>query len=78
MAVEAQCVIQPVVVSRYHFIEHETKTFGRGHNIIQILPEIDTKGKSKGDIEDLMKDVYNVMQTEFAKLSEESKRINNC
>jgi 1-acyl-sn-glycerol-3-phosphate acyltransferase len=30
VALEAQCPVQPVVVSKYHFLDHKEKTFNSG------------------------------------------------
>lgn len=77
VAVESQGYIQPVVISKYHFLNSKAKIFNRGQNIIKILPEIPCAGMTKDDIPQLMDRVYKLMQTEYEVLSEESLEINN-
>lgn len=76
VALQAQCPIQPIVVSRYSFLDSSRKYFGRGHSIIKILPEISTAGMSKDDIDGLMSKVQNLMQENFEKLSEDNEIAN--
>lgn len=64
-------MIQPIVVSRYTFLDSERKFFGRGHSIVRILPEISTKGMTKDDIDSLLPKVQKTMQEEFDKLNDE-------
>ena len=71
VAIEAQCIIQPIVVSRYFFLDSKRKFFGRGHSLIKILPEISTKGISKNDLPELLSNVQNIMQEEFERLNDE-------
>ncbi|XP_055598222.1 1-acyl-sn-glycerol-3-phosphate acyltransferase alpha [Uranotaenia lowii] len=77
VAIESQSVIQPVVVSKYHFLNWRAKVFGRGHNIIKILPEISCAGLTKDDMPQLMERVHKLMQAEYEALSDESLAINN-
>ncbi|XP_055634200.1 1-acyl-sn-glycerol-3-phosphate acyltransferase alpha-like [Toxorhynchites rutilus septentrionalis] len=74
VAIDTQSVIQPVVVSKYVFIDHKKKRFGRGRVIVQILPEISTQGKTKDDINELVEQCQKLMQTEFDALSAEAKQ----
>lgn len=71
VAVQAQCPIQPIVVSRYTFLDSKRKFFGRGHSIIRILPEVKTTGLGKADVDKLTLDVQNLMQQHFEKLNDE-------
>ena len=64
-------MIQPIVVSRYVFLDSNRKFFGRGHSLIKILPEISTKGISKDDLATLLTNVQNMMQEEFERLNDE-------
>jgi lysophosphatidate acyltransferase len=64
-------MIQPIVVSRYFFLDSKRKFFGRGHSIIKILPEISTKGMSKDDLDSLLSNVQNIMQEEYERLNDE-------
>lgn len=76
MALDNKCPIQPVVISKYYFLDSERKQFGRGHVIIRILPEISTEKYEKEDIEKLIKDCHSVMQIEYTKLSSEEHLMN--
>ncbi|CAO1393815.1 unnamed protein product, partial [Diamesa tonsa] len=71
VAIDSQCSIQPIVVSKYHFLNSQSKIFGRGNVIIKVLPEVNTKGLSKADMEVLITNVQNTMQEEFEKVSDE-------
>lgn len=71
VAVQAQCSIQPIVVSRYTQLDSKRKYFGRGHSIITILPEVSTKGMGKDDIGSLVSNVQNVMQEKFEQINDE-------
>lgn len=77
VAIESQGIVQPVVISKYHFLNSKAKIFNRGHNIIHILPEISCAGMTKEDIPELMDRVHDLMQAEYEALSEESLAINN-
>ena len=77
MAVQAQCPIQPVVVSRYTFLDSKRKIFGRGHSVIKILPEIKTEGMTKVDVNSLTMSVQNLMQEEYERLNDEVAATNN-
>jgi lysophosphatidate acyltransferase len=70
-------MIQPIVVSRYTFLDYDRKFFGRGHSIIKILPEISTKGMSKDDLDSLLSNVQNIMQEEFERLNDEVAATKN-
>lgn len=78
IGIQSQSVIQPVVVSRYHFIDSKRKYFGRGHSIIKILPEVSCKNLSKDDMESLMKQVQDMMQAEYTALSNEAHLLNSA
>lgn len=77
VAIGAQCPIQPIVVSRYTFLDSKRKFFGRGHAIITIMPEVPTKGMGKDDIDSLVANVQNMMQEKFEKVSDESAAAAN-
>ncbi|XP_058819058.1 1-acyl-sn-glycerol-3-phosphate acyltransferase alpha-like isoform X2 [Topomyia yanbarensis] len=74
VAVDSQAIIQPVVISKYAFINHKKKRFGRGRVIVQILPEISTKGKGKEDINELVESCQQIMQAQFDALNAEAKQ----
>lgn len=71
LAVQAQCPIQPIVVSRYTFLDSKAKVFGRGHSVITILPEVETKGMTKADVDSLTMKVQKIMQENFEKINDE-------
>lgn len=77
IAIQSQCAIQPIVVSRYQFLDSERKYFGQGSAIIKILPEVPTKGLGKDDIDALIAKVQNQMQEEYEKLSDDSAAASN-
>jgi lysophosphatidate acyltransferase len=71
VAIQSQCSIQPIVVSRYTFLDSKRKIFGRGKAVIKILPEISTEGLNKANVDSLLSNVQNVMQEEYEKLNDE-------
>jgi lysophosphatidate acyltransferase len=70
VAIESQCGIQPVVVSRYSFLDSERKIFGRGKIMIKILPEISTKGMTKNDVDSLTNNVRKIMQEKYEEIND--------
>jgi lysophosphatidate acyltransferase len=70
-------LIQPIVVSRYNFLDSKRKFFGRGHSVIRILPEVSTKGMEKDDVDSLLSNVQNMMQEAYEKLNDETAAANN-
>lgn len=74
VAIDSQSVIQQLIVSKYGFLDHKKKRFGRGRVIIKILPEISTKGMTKDDINQLVESCQKTMQAEFDALSAEAKQ----
>ncbi|KAG4079294.1 hypothetical protein HA402_007986 [Bradysia odoriphaga] len=76
LAIQSQSMIQPVVVSKYHFLDSKHKYFEKGHNIISILPEISCKGLTKDDLPQLIEKTQNLMQAHYEELSKESRRVN--
>ncbi|XP_043276348.1 1-acyl-sn-glycerol-3-phosphate acyltransferase alpha isoform X2 [Venturia canescens] len=71
VAVRAQTPIQPVVVSKYYFLNDEKKKFEPGTSYITILPPIPTKGLTKEDIPTLMDKTWEVMNSTFQETSRE-------
>ncbi|XP_062549004.1 1-acyl-sn-glycerol-3-phosphate acyltransferase alpha-like isoform X2 [Armigeres subalbatus] len=74
VAIDSQSVIQPIIVSKYAFLDHKKKRFGRGRVIVKILPEISTKGMTKDNINSLVEKCQTTMQKEFDALSAEVKQ----
>jgi len=75
IAIQSQCGIQPVVVSKYWFLDAKEKIFGRGRCVIHVLPEVSCVGLTKDDIPDLLNKVQDIMQDEFDKLNLETKPL---
>uniref|UniRef100_A0A6M2DUT0 1-acylglycerol-3-phosphate O-acyltransferase n=1 Tax=Xenopsylla cheopis TaxID=163159 RepID=A0A6M2DUT0_XENCH len=75
VAIQNQCPIQPIIVSKYYWIDHKTYKFDGGHNLITILPSIPTKGLEVKDIDDLIKKTRDVMQEAYKKTSAQSLRL---
>lgn len=81
VAISSQAPIQPIVVSKYYYIDHDKKIFNSGKSYITILPAISTEGMTKNDLDTLMKKSYDVMNREFQsstnEILAEVKRENN-
>ncbi|KAJ6644345.1 putative 1-acyl-sn-glycerol-3-phosphate acyltransferase acl-2 [Pseudolycoriella hygida] len=73
LAIDSQSMVQPVVVSRYHFLSSKEKRFGEGKIIISILPAIQCKGMTKDDVSDLTNSTKLLMDKHFAEISKETK-----
>ncbi|KAL0276509.1 UNVERIFIED_CONTAM: hypothetical protein PYX00_004068 [Menopon gallinae] len=71
VAVESRLPIQPVVVSKYYYIDHKTKTFESGESIIEILPPIPTDGYSKDNVDQLIDKTYHIMSNRYKQLNKE-------
>lgn len=76
IALETNCDIFPVVVSRYYFLDSATSKFEGGRSIIEILPPISTKGMKTSEIDALIKATWYVMQKKYEQLNEEVMKIN--
>lgn len=77
VALDANAPIQPVVVSKYHFLDAKRRRFGSGEVIITILPLIETEGVAKEDIQTLVDNAQLKMQEEFTRTTAEtaSRRV---
>ncbi|XP_036320577.1 1-acyl-sn-glycerol-3-phosphate acyltransferase alpha isoform X2 [Rhagoletis pomonella] len=75
IALQSQCPIQPVVISKYYFLNDERKTFRPGQAIIQILPEIHTAGYSRNHIDEIIETTRNTMENEYRKLNQEIRSL---
>ncbi|KAG4079390.1 hypothetical protein HA402_008082 [Bradysia odoriphaga] len=73
IAIQSQSMIQPIVVSKYHFLSDRRRVFGKGHTIITVLPEISCQGLTKDDLPQLLERTRNLMQTTFTETSKETK-----
>lgn len=72
VAIASQVPIQPVVVSRYYFLNDKLKKFDSGTSYITILPAIPTKGLTKEDIPKLMETTYDAMNEKFMETSQQT------
>ncbi|XP_058801737.1 1-acyl-sn-glycerol-3-phosphate acyltransferase beta [Phymastichus coffea] len=72
VAIDSQTPIQPVVVSRYYFINDKLKKFDSGTSFITILPAIPTKGMTKADLPKLIDQTYEQMNKVFKESTQEA------
>lgn len=72
VAMDAGAPIQPVVVSKYHFLDADQHRFGSGEIIISVLPMIETENMAKQDIVSLIEKTQMNMQEEFSRISAET------
>ncbi|XP_003704528.2 1-acyl-sn-glycerol-3-phosphate acyltransferase beta-like isoform X2 [Megachile rotundata] len=72
LAIESQIPIQPVVISKYYFLNSKLKIFNSGTSYITILPPISTKGLTKEDLPKLIEDTYKIMNNSFMETSQET------
>ncbi|XP_049954239.1 1-acyl-sn-glycerol-3-phosphate acyltransferase alpha-like [Schistocerca serialis cubense] len=61
VAIASQTPVQPVVVTRYYFLESKEKIFNPGKAVITILPPIDTTGLKKEDVGSLVERTRELM-----------------
>ncbi|XP_063230687.1 1-acyl-sn-glycerol-3-phosphate acyltransferase alpha-like [Bacillus rossius redtenbacheri] len=71
VAISSQTPVQPVVVSRYYFLDDKKKIFDSGSVIITILPPIPTVGRTKDDVNALVAETRDAMIEVHTKTSEE-------
>ncbi|XP_039315308.1 1-acyl-sn-glycerol-3-phosphate acyltransferase alpha [Solenopsis invicta] len=71
VAIESQMPIQPVVVSKYYFLDGKLKRFHSGSSYITVLPAIPTAGLTKNDLPKLMEQTYKVMNKTFVESTTE-------
>lgn len=73
MAINAQVPILPVVFSSYSaFLNDELRVLESGEVIIEVLPEISTKGLTLEDVGQLMNHTRNLMEVKFLENSKET------
>ncbi|KAJ8673010.1 hypothetical protein QAD02_004271 [Eretmocerus hayati] len=72
VAIDSQTPIQPVVVSRYYFINSKQKKFDSGTSYITILPAISTKGMTKADLPQLIEKTYQTMNKVYQESTQEA------
>ncbi|XP_020294374.1 1-acyl-sn-glycerol-3-phosphate acyltransferase alpha isoform X1 [Pseudomyrmex gracilis] len=71
VAIESQMPIQPVVVSKYYFLDGKIKRFNSGTSYITVLPPIPTAGLTKDDLPKLMEQTYEIMNKTFVESTSE-------
>ncbi|CAH0389204.1 unnamed protein product [Bemisia tabaci] len=76
VAIASQTPIQPIVVSRYYFLDSKTYKFDAGKSVIEILPAIPTAGLTKNDIGELIEKTRTVMNNAYKKLTQQV--TSNC
>ncbi|XP_049887206.1 1-acyl-sn-glycerol-3-phosphate acyltransferase alpha isoform X2 [Pectinophora gossypiella] len=72
VAMDARAPIQPVVVSKYHFLDSKRRRFGSGEVIVTIMPLVETEGVNKENIGELIDKVQADMQETFSRTSAET------
>ncbi|KAH9639923.1 hypothetical protein HF086_002837 [Spodoptera exigua] len=77
VAMDAGAPIQPVVISKYHYLDGKRHKFGSGEFIVSFLPTIETEGLTKDDIPTLVEKTQLSMQEEFTKISMETLERRN-
>ncbi|XP_023314543.1 1-acyl-sn-glycerol-3-phosphate acyltransferase beta isoform X1 [Trichogramma pretiosum] len=75
VAIDSQMPIQPVVVSRYYFINSKLKKFDSGTSYITILPPIPTEGLTKEDIPKLIDEAYEKMNKVYQESTQEALSV---
>ncbi|KAG4069442.1 hypothetical protein HA402_001741 [Bradysia odoriphaga] len=73
LAIDSQSMIQPVVVSRYHFLDSKGKYFRKGKIIISILPALSCKGMGKNDVNAVLEQTKRIMDSHYEEISNETK-----
>ncbi|XP_032663166.1 1-acyl-sn-glycerol-3-phosphate acyltransferase alpha isoform X2 [Odontomachus brunneus] len=71
VAIDSQMPIQPVVVSKYYFLNDKRGLCILGNSYITILPPIPTAGMTKDDLPKLMEQVYAIMNKTFVESTHE-------
>ncbi|XP_033227878.1 1-acyl-sn-glycerol-3-phosphate acyltransferase alpha [Belonocnema kinseyi] len=71
VAIASQVPIQPVVVSKYYFLNEKLKKFDSGISYVTILPAIPTLGLTKEDLPQLIEKTYEIMNKSFQETTQE-------
>lgn len=75
LAVQAQVPIVPIVVANYsEVLNFRRKIFVPGSIPVRVLRPISTKGKTKEDVDDLLKEVRDVMLEALVEITEVAKK----
>ncbi|XKL67298.1 hypothetical protein PGB90_002789 [Kerria lacca] len=72
VAVSCQCPLQPIVVSQYYFLDSKKHIFDKGIINVNILPKISTIGLKKEDVDSLIIDTYNTMNTQYKNITQKT------
>lgn len=72
IAINSQAPIQPIVVTRYKFLDSKKFQFDTGSNVISILPAIPTTGLKVDDINSLIEKTYAAMSKEYELLNKQA------
>ncbi|EEB14300.1 1-acyl-sn-glycerol-3-phosphate acyltransferase alpha, putative [Pediculus humanus corporis] len=71
VAIASGVPIQPVVVSKYYYIDYKNKKFDSGYTQIEILPPIPTNKYTRENIDELIDKTYNVMSQKYKELNKQ-------
>lgn len=75
LAVQAQVPIVPIVVANYsEVLDVRRKVFVPGSVPVRVLRPIETKGKTKEDVDDLLKEVRDVMMEALVEVTKIARR----
>ncbi|XP_076656046.1 1-acyl-sn-glycerol-3-phosphate acyltransferase alpha-like [Halictus rubicundus] len=70
-AITKQIPIQPIVVSKYYFLNSKQKIFTSGISYMTVLPAISTEGLTLDDLPALTEKTYDCMNSKFSETSQE-------
>ncbi|XP_077298094.1 1-acyl-sn-glycerol-3-phosphate acyltransferase alpha-like [Arctopsyche grandis] len=70
-AIDANCPIQPVVISKYYYLDSKNSQLNSGHFIVTILPQVSTEGVQKENIPELVDKCHSLMQETYTEISRE-------
>ncbi|CAH1406313.1 unnamed protein product [Nezara viridula] len=68
-AISAQAPIQPIVIQKYKFLDHQKHRFDEGETVISILPPIPMIGLKKEDVNSLIQKTTEIMLKEYEALN---------
>ncbi|KAK6641083.1 hypothetical protein RUM44_012784 [Polyplax serrata] len=71
VAIASRVPIQPVVVSKYYYIDYKKKRFDSGYTQIEILPPISTEGYTRDNIDELVEKTHQIMSKRYKELNKE-------
>jgi 1-acyl-sn-glycerol-3-phosphate acyltransferase len=68
IAIESGVKIQPIIIQKYSFIDHDKKLFGRGELKVKILPAMEIYEGETAD--EYSRRAYELMSSEYQKINE--------